>query len=89
MDTSIPWARPSNTTRLHVDAAASSRYGRHLLQPYRENLYLHERPESGGCNKSLRQGLSADLADGARPNNVLGESNDRAGLQPGLGRSII
>ena len=29
-------------------------------------------PESGGCNNPLRQGLSADLADGARPNNVLG-----------------
>ena len=29
-------------------------------------------PESGGCNNPLRQGLSADLADGHRPNNVLG-----------------
>ncbi len=29
-------------------------------------------PEAGGCNNPLRQGLSADLADGARPNNVLG-----------------
>ncbi len=29
-------------------------------------------PESGGCQNPLRQGLSADLADGARPNNVLG-----------------
>jgi hypothetical protein len=29
-------------------------------------------PESGGCNNPLRQGLSADFADGARPNNVLG-----------------
>ena len=29
-------------------------------------------PESGACNNPLRQGLSADLADGARPNNVLG-----------------
>jgi len=28
--------------------------------------------ESGGCNNPQRQGLSADLADGARPNNVLG-----------------
>src|SRR3984893_5103695 len=28
--------------------------------------------ESGGCNNPLRQGLSADLADGHRPNNVLG-----------------
>ena len=27
---------------------------------------------SGACNNSLRQGLSADLADGHRPNNVLG-----------------
>jgi len=29
-------------------------------------------PETGGCKNPLRQGLSADLADGARPNNVLG-----------------
>jgi len=29
-------------------------------------------PESGDCNNPLRQGLSADLADGHRPNNVLG-----------------
>ena len=29
-------------------------------------------PEEGACNNPLRQGLSADLADGARPNNVLG-----------------
>ena len=29
-------------------------------------------PESGECNNPLRQGLSADLADGYRPNNVLG-----------------
>jgi hypothetical protein len=28
--------------------------------------------ESGGCNNPLRQGLSADLADGHRPNNTLG-----------------
>ena len=29
-------------------------------------------PESGGCKNPQRQGLSADLADGHRPNNVLG-----------------
>jgi hypothetical protein len=29
-------------------------------------------PESGDCNNPLRQGLSPDLADGHRPNNVLG-----------------
>jgi len=29
-------------------------------------------PESGACNNPLRQGLSADLADGHRPNNVVG-----------------
>ena len=28
--------------------------------------------ESGGCDNPLRQGLSADLADGYRPNNTLG-----------------
>jgi hypothetical protein len=29
-------------------------------------------PEQGACANPLRQGLSADLADGHRPNNVLG-----------------
>src|SRR6266851_4827551 len=29
-------------------------------------------PEEGGCANPLRQGLSADLADGFRPNNVVG-----------------
>jgi hypothetical protein len=29
-------------------------------------------PETGSCANPLRQGLSADLADGYRPNNVLG-----------------
>ena len=29
-------------------------------------------PEEGGCNNPLRQGLSADLADSFRPNNVVG-----------------
>jgi hypothetical protein len=29
-------------------------------------------PEEGGCNNPFRQGLSADLADGHRPNNTLG-----------------
>ncbi len=29
-------------------------------------------PEAGGCDNPFRQGLSADLADGHRPNNVLG-----------------
>jgi len=29
-------------------------------------------PEEGGCDNPFRQGLSADLADGHRPNNVLG-----------------
>jgi hypothetical protein len=29
-------------------------------------------PESGQCDNPLRQGLSADLADGHRPNNTLG-----------------
>jgi hypothetical protein len=29
-------------------------------------------PEEGGCSNPLRQGLNADLADGHRPNNILG-----------------
>jgi hypothetical protein len=29
-------------------------------------------PESGACDNPLRQGLSADLADGHRPNNTVG-----------------
>jgi hypothetical protein len=29
-------------------------------------------PQDGGCANPQRQGLSADLLDGFRPNNVLG-----------------
>jgi hypothetical protein len=55
--------------------------------------------ETGQCNNPLRQGLSADLADGARPNNTLGgiprlpldyspawDANYTNGLRP---RSIV
>src|ERR1700674_2494873 len=46
--------------------------------------------ESGGCNNPQRQGLSADLADGHRPNNVLRRNpDDRLGLQPRLGCPVV
>jgi hypothetical protein len=40
--------------------------------PYLAHLHRYERTRRGGCNNPLRQGLSADLADGHRPNNTLG-----------------
>lgn len=47
-------------------------------------------PESGECNNPLRQGLSADLADGYRPNkHARRNPDDRARLQPGMGRPVV
>jgi hypothetical protein len=37
-----------------------------------ERIFIATNGPAGGCQNPLRQGLSADLADGARPNNVLG-----------------
>jgi hypothetical protein len=41
------------------------------------------------CANPQRQGLSADLADGFRPNNVVGYTYKRIGLQSGMGCSIV
>ncbi|MEA2874725.1 MAG: hypothetical protein QOH67_5083 [Hyphomicrobiales bacterium] len=41
------------------------------------------------CANPQRQGLSADLADGFRPNNVVGNTYKRIGLQSGMGCSIV
>jgi hypothetical protein len=73
MDTSIPLgaAIEHNTfaplmQQLHLGADDS------FSSPIERIFISTNGPESGGCNNPLRQGLSADLADGARPNNVLG-----------------
>jgi hypothetical protein len=73
MDTSIPLgaAIEHNTfaplmQRLHLGTDDS------FSSPIERIFIGTNGPESGGCNNPLRQGLSADLADGARPNNVLG-----------------
>src|ERR1700757_80625 len=73
MDTSIPLgaAIEHNTfaplmQQLHLGADDS------FSCPIERIFISTNGPESGGCNNPLRQGLSADLADGARPNNVLG-----------------
>jgi hypothetical protein len=41
--------------------------------PIERILIATNGPEQGGCANPQRQGLSADLADGYRPNDVLGE----------------
>ena len=43
-----------------------------FLSPIERIFLATNGPEAGACNNPLRQGLSADLADGHRPNNVLG-----------------
>jgi hypothetical protein len=73
MDTSIPLgaAIEHNTfaplmQQLHLGGDDS------FSSPIERIFISTNGPESGGCNNPLRQGLSADFADGARPNNVLG-----------------
>ena len=73
MDTSIPLgaAIEHNTfaplmQQLHLGADDS------FSSPIERIFIGTNGPESGACNNPLRQGLSADLADGHRPNNVLG-----------------
>jgi hypothetical protein len=73
MDTSIPLgaAIEHNTfaplmAKLHLGADDS--FG----SPIERIFIATNGPENGQCNNPQRQGLSADLADGFRPNNVLG-----------------
>lgn len=73
MDTSIPlgaaiehntYAPLMQTLPLGGDDSFSS--------PIERIFIATNGPEQGGCTNPQRQGLSADLADGYRPNNVLG-----------------
>jgi hypothetical protein len=73
MDTSIPLgaAIEHNTfaplmQQLHLGADDS------FSSPIERIFISTNGAESGGCKNPQRQGLSADLADGFRPNNVLG-----------------
>jgi hypothetical protein len=73
MDTSIPLgaAIEHNTYAplmgaLHLGADDS------FSSPIERIFIATNGPENGACANPLRQGLSADLADGYRPNNVLG-----------------
>src|SRR5467141_280944 len=73
MDTSIPLgaAIEHNTfatlmQQLHLGGDDS------FSSPVERILISTNGAESGACNNPQRQGLSADLADGHRPNNVLG-----------------
>jgi hypothetical protein len=73
MDTSIPLgaAIEHNTfaplmQQLHLGTDDS------FASPVERIFISTNGAEAGGCNNPQRQGLSADLADGARPNNVLG-----------------
>lgn len=73
MDASIPLAAAieHNTyaplmQNLHLGADDS------FSSPIERIFIATNGAEEGGCNNPLRQGLSADLADGHRPNNTLG-----------------
>jgi hypothetical protein len=73
MDTSIPLgaAIEHNT---YAPLMATLPLGRDdsFSSPIERIFISTNGPEEGGCANPLRQGLSADLADGYRPNNVLG-----------------
>src|ERR1700752_2179025 len=73
MDTSIPLgaAIEHNTyaplmANLHLGGDDS------FSSPIERIFISTNGPQDGGCANPLRQGLSADLLDGYRPNNVLG-----------------
>lgn len=55
-----------------LDAAASPWGDDSFSSPIERIFISTNGAEAGGCNNPQRQGLSADLADGHRPNNVLG-----------------
>src|SRR6202049_4072008 len=65
------WVRQSNTfaplmQQLHLGGDDS------FSSPVERIFIATNGAEAGHCNNPQRQGLSADLADGHRPNNVLG-----------------
>jgi hypothetical protein len=73
MDASIPLAA-SIEHNTFAPLMANLQLGRDdsFSSPIERIFLAANGPEEGGCANPLRQGLSADLADGFRPNNVLG-----------------
>jgi hypothetical protein len=73
MDASIPLAAAIEHNTL-APLMANLPLGRDdsFSSPIERIFLAANGPEEAGCGNPLRQGLSADLADGHRPNNVLG-----------------
>ena len=71
MDASIPLAA-SIEHNTFAPLMANLQLGRDdsFSSPIERIFLAANGPEEGGCANTLRQGLSADLADGFRPNNV-------------------
>jgi len=73
MDSSIPLAAAiEHNTYAPLMAKLLLGHDDSFASPIERIFIATNGPESGACNNPLRQGLSADLADGHRPNNVLG-----------------
>jgi hypothetical protein len=73
MDTSIPLgAAIEHNTFAPLQAALPLGRDDTFSSPIERIFIATNGPEDGGCANPLRQGLSADLADGFRPNNVVG-----------------
>ena len=73
MDASIPLAAAiEHNTYAPLMAALHLGDDDSFSSPIERIFIATNGAEAGQCNNPLRQGLSADLADGYRPNNVLG-----------------
>jgi hypothetical protein len=73
MDTSIPLgAAIEHNTYAPLMAKLPLGGDDSFSSPIERIFIVTNGPEAGECNNPLRQGLSADLLDGYRPNNVLG-----------------
>jgi hypothetical protein len=73
METSIPLgAAIEHNTFAPLQAALQLGKDDTFSSPIERIFISTNGPEDGGCANPQRQGLSADLADGFRPNNVVG-----------------
>jgi hypothetical protein len=73
MDTSIPLgAAIEHNTYAPLMSKLLLGHDDSFASPVERIFIATNGPEAGECANPLRQGLSADLADGHRPNNVLG-----------------
>jgi hypothetical protein len=73
MESSIPLAAAiEHNTYAPLQAALPLGRDDSFSSPIERIFIATNGPEEGGCANPLRQGLSADLADGFRPNNVVG-----------------